>query len=142
MVLRWRRLLPGLWAGVLLCIALIATPAIFAALPSADAGKVVSRVFVQEAWLSLALAGVLLLLDRNPARIGRLAAQAARPERLMLWGTVGCTLLGYFAVQALMPAARAGQGVLSFGQLHLISTAFYGLKTLLVLGLAWRAGSG
>ncbi len=59
----------------------------------------------------------------------------------MLWGTVGCTLLGYFAVQALMPAARAGQGVLSFGQLHLISTAFYGLKTLLVLGLAWRAAA-
>ena len=76
MALRWRRLLPGLWAGVLLCIALIATPAIFAALPSADAGKVVSRIFVQEAWLSLALAGVLLLLDRNPAPIGRLAAQS------------------------------------------------------------------
>jgi len=28
--------------------------------------------------------------------------------------------------------------VLSFGQLHLISTLFYGLKTALVLVLAWR----
>ena len=57
----------------------------------------------------------------------------------LLWGTVLCTLLGYFAVQSLMPAARAGQGVFSFGQLHLVSTVFYGLKVVLVLVLAWRA---
>ena len=30
----------------------------------------------------------------------------------LLWGTVFCTLLGYFAVQPMMPAARAGQGPL------------------------------
>jgi hypothetical protein len=42
-------------------------------------------------------------------------------------------------VQALMPAARVGQGALSFGQLHLVSTVFYGIKTLAVLLLAWRA---
>ena len=31
--------------------------------------------------------------------------------------------------------------MLSFGQLHLVSTVFYGLKTVLVLVLAWRAAA-
>ena len=57
---RLRRLLPALWAGVLLCIALIATPVPFALLDRADAGRVVGRIFVQEAWLSLVLAVGLL----------------------------------------------------------------------------------
>ena len=35
---RWRRMLPGLWAGMLICIAAIAAPSAFSALPNADAG--------------------------------------------------------------------------------------------------------
>jgi hypothetical protein len=130
---RWRRFLPGLWAGMLLCIAGLAAPAAFNALPSAEAGQVVSRIFIREAWLSLILAALLLGLERSSVRGPRIGNAA------LLWTTVACTLLGYFAVQALMPAARVGQGVLSFGQLHLISTLFYGIKTLAVLLLAWRA---
>ena len=122
---RLARLLPGLWAGLLLAIAVVAAPAAFAALPPADAGRVVSRMFIQEAWASLALAAGLWWWLRTR-------------HAWLLWGTVACTLLGYFAVQPLMGAARAGQGALSFGQLHMISSAFYGLKTLLVLALAWR----
>ena len=53
---RVRRLLPALWAGMLLCVALIATPAPFATLSAPDAGRVVGRIFVQEAWISLAIA--------------------------------------------------------------------------------------
>jgi hypothetical protein len=130
---RWRRLLPGLWAGLLLCIAGLAAPAVFAALPSADAGQVVSRIFVREAWLSLGLAAVLLVLER------RQVPHPGPGNVPLLWATVACTLLGYFVVQALMPAARLRQGALSFGQLHLISTVFYAIKTLAVLLLAWRA---
>jgi hypothetical protein len=82
-------------------------------------------MFIQEAWASLVLAAGLLWW--------------LRPRHAwLLWGTVACTLLGYFAVQPLMGAARVGQGLLSFGQLHMISSSFYGLKTLLVLALAWR----
>jgi hypothetical protein len=137
---RWRRILPGLWAGLLLCIALVAAPATFAVLPGAEAGQVVSRIFVQEAWISLALAATLLMLERSgaapdPASGGRKGVRNGS----LLWGTVLCTMLGYFAAQSLMPAARAGQGVFSFGQLHLASTVFYGLKTAMVLMLAWRA---
>jgi hypothetical protein len=84
----------------------------------------------------LLFAGLLLGLERRvPPRRG--VGSAA-----LLWTTLVCTLLGYFAVQALMPAARAGQGALSFGQLHLISTLFYAVKTLAVLLLAWRAAGG
>jgi hypothetical protein len=130
MLPRVRRLLPAVWAGVLICIAALAAPAAFANLAVADAGRVVGHIFVREAWLSLALAALLLGLERLHGAPGRTNA-------LLLWGTVACTLLGYFAIQPLMPAARAGQGVLSFGQLHLVSTLFYGLKTALVLVLAW-----
>ncbi len=131
MLPRVRRILPALWAGMLLCIAALAAPAAFANLAVADAGRVVAHVFVREAWLSLVLAAMLLGLERWHGAPGRMNA-------LLPWGTVACTLLGYFAIQPLMPAARAGQGVLSFGQLHLISTVFYGIKTVLVLVLAWR----
>ena len=131
-------MLPALWAGVLLCIAALAAPAAFGALPTADAGRVVSRIFVREAWLSLALGGVLLALTRRQDPID---SSSLRTERVLLWGTIGCTLLGYFALQPLMAAARAGHGVLGFGALHLISTVFYGLKTALVSWLAWRAAA-
>jgi hypothetical protein len=131
MLLRARRILPALWAGVLVCIAALAAPAAFGNLAAADAGRVVAHIFVREGWLSLLLAALLLGLERLHWAPGRV-------NSLLLWGTVACTLLGYFAIQPLMPAARAGQGMFSFGQLLLISTLFYGLKTVLVLVLAWR----
>ena len=138
---RARRLLPGLWAGWLLCVALLATPAPFATLVVADAGRVVARMLAQEAYTSLALGVFLLALERLVAR--RAAASGAgsqfTPGMVLALGTVFCTVVGYFAVQPMMPAARAGQGPLSFGQLHLVSAVFYVLKGLLVLALAWRA---
>ena len=144
MVERLRRLLPALWAGVLLCVALIATPAPFATLDGPTAGRVVSRIFVQEAWLSLVLAVLLLSAERARARLSAENRQGSvlNPEMLLVLGAVFCTVAGYFAVQPLLPAARAGQGVLSFGQLHAVSLVFFGLKTLLVLGLAWRGVTG
>ena len=134
---RLRRMLPALWAGVLLCIAAIAAPAAFGALSATEAGRVVSRIFVREAWLSLALAALLLRLQCRQDSNSR----PSRTDRALLWGTIGCTLLGYFALQPLMAAARAGGGVIGFGALHLISVVFYGLKTALVSWLAWRAGT-
>jgi hypothetical protein len=131
MLQRLRCMLPALWAGLLICIAALAAPAAFASLAVADAGRVVAHVFVREGWLSLVLAALLLGLER-------LHGAPRRANALLLLGSVACTLLGYFAVQSFMPAARAGRGVFTFGQLHLVSTLFYGLKTLLVLAIAWR----
>jgi hypothetical protein len=134
--------LSGLWAGVLLCIAFIATPAPFATLAKADAGRVVGRIFVQEAYLSLALAVVLFLIVRRHARAAADAGTGSvlSVNVLLVLGTVFCTVAGYFALQPMLDAARAGQGAFSFGVLHGVSMAFFALKGLLVLTLAWRLG--
>ena len=56
-----RRLLPGLWLGLLLAIALIATPAASNALDKAAFGAVARAIFAREAPTSLVL-GVLILV--------------------------------------------------------------------------------
>ena len=138
---RLRRLLPALWAGLLLCIAGLATQAPMALLGKADAGRVVGRIFLQEAWLSLALALLLLAVERTRARRAAQHGQGSilSAEMLLVLGTSFCTVLGYFVVQPLLAAARAGQGGMTFGQLHAVSLGLFGLKTVLVLVLAWRA---
>ncbi len=135
-----RRLLPGLWAGVLLGVAVLAAPAPFATLAPADAGRVVARVLMHEAYLSLALGTLLLLLERLVARqaVARGGSQFSTGMVLAL-ATLFCTLAGYFGLQPLMAAARGGQGALSFGQLHALSAGFFLAKLALVLALAWRA---
>ncbi|MEK8050368.1 DUF4149 domain-containing protein [Ideonella sp. DXS22W] len=138
---RAQRLLPALWAGALACVGLIATPAPFAMLAVHDAGRVVSRILAQEAWLSLAAGVGVLLLARLRARADAQAGRgsAFSTDMVLALATVFCTVAGYFAIQPLLPAARAGQGPFSFGQLHLASASFFVLKALLVLVLAWRA---
>lgn len=141
MVERLRRILPGLWAGFLLCVAAVATPAAFALLERPDAGRVVARILAQEAYVSLALGLLLLILERTAAR-DRAEAGAGSQFSLdfaLAAGTLFCTVAGYFGVQPLMAGARHGEGPLSFGQLHAVSSAFYLVKGLLVLVLAWRA---
>ena len=138
---RLRRVLPALWAGLLLCIAGLATRAPMALLDKADAGRVVGSIFLQEAWLSLALALLLLAIERTRARRAAQRGQGSilSAEMLLVLGTAFCTVLGYFVVQPLLVAARAGQGGMTFGQLHAVSLSLFGLKTVLVLVLAWRA---
>ncbi|CAG1017672.1 hypothetical protein BURC_02345 [Burkholderiaceae bacterium] len=137
---RWAAWLAGLWGGTLLGIGLIGAPAGFATTLPELAGRVAGRMFTQEAYLSLALAIVLFLLLRAQARR---AAQGGggsvlNGDMLLVLGTLFCTVAGYFALQPMMAAARAGQGAWSFGALHGVSVGFYALKALLVLVLAWR----
>lgn len=134
---RARRLIPGLWAGVLLCIALIATPAPFATLPVHDAGRVVGRIFAQEAYLSLVLGVLLLLMERRAATA---APGGSRFTTSMILALVAifCTVFGYFGLQPMMEAARAGEGGWTFGQLHGASLLFFGGKIVAVGALAWR----
>ena len=138
---RLRRLLPGLWLGGLLCVALVATPAAFALLDRPDAGRVVARILGQEAWASLLLGLLLLLAERQRIRLAAGRLPALGVDVLLPLGTVFCTLAGYFAVQAVLPAVRAGQGGLSFGQWHAVSVTCFGLKGLLVAAMAWRAAA-
>jgi len=133
----------GLWAGILLCIGAIAAPSAFATLVPADAGRVVARMFMQEAYLSLGVAIVLFVIERQRTR--QVAAAGAGSvfslNLVLLLGTLFCTIAGYFAVQPMMAAARAGQGTVSFMTLHAVSAGLFALKGLLVLALAWRLSS-
>jgi hypothetical protein len=133
--------LAGLWAGVLLAIGLIGAPAGFAVLATpAEAGRVAGRMLAVESPLSLALALVIFLLERRRASDEAEAGRGSRlnANMLLALGALFCTVAGYYAIQPMMAAARAGQGAWSFAALHGASTAFFALKGLLVLVLAWR----
>jgi len=130
----------GAWVGVLACIGAIAAPAAFATLARADAGRLVARVFMVEAYLSLAVAMLLFLIERRRTRDAAEAGQASllSANLVLLLGTLFCTVAGHFAIEPMMEAARAGQGPWSFGALHAASSGLFVLKSLLVLVLAWR----
>ena len=130
----------GAWVGVLACIGAIAAPAAFATLARADAGRLVNRMFMVEAYLSLALAVLLFLVERRRTRDAAEAGGGSlfSANLVLLLGTLFCTVAGYFAIEPMMAAARAGQGPWSFGALHAASSSLFVLKGLLVLVLAWR----
>ncbi len=137
---RLRRLLPAVWLGLIAGVAGMATPAPFALLSQADAGRVVARVLANEAWLAIALGLAVFMLERRAARQARASEASLFSTGMVLaLGTLFCTLAGYFAVQPMLAQARAGQHALSFGQLHAVSLAFFALKAALVAALAWRA---
>jgi hypothetical protein len=123
----------GPLAGWLLCVALLATPAPFALLERADAGRVVARMLAQEAYASLALGVCCWCWSACAARARPKPGRAQfSPGMVLALGAVFCTVAGYFGVQPMMAAARLGQGALSFGQLHAISAAFFAVKLVLV----------
>ena len=126
-------LLPGLWAGMLLCLGALATPAPFAVLAREAAGRVAGRMLAGEAYTSLVFAVLYVLIERR-------LRGAVRPsaDMLLALGALFCTVAGYFAVLPMMDAARAGQGPWSFAMLHAVSSGFFVLKGALVLVLAWR----
>ena len=132
--------LAGLWAGLLLGIGAIGAPAGFAVTTAEIAGRIAGHMFATEAYVSLAVAMALLLLTRKAIAVeaGEPAAPALNTNVLLVLGTLFCTITGYFVIQPMMAAARAGAGSLSFGTLHGISAAFFVLKGLLVFALAWR----
>ncbi len=135
--------LAGLWTGALLCIAGIAAPSAFAVLARADAGRVVARLFAQEAALSLVLALLLFMMERRRRRDVPItgAGSVLTTNILLLLGTLFCTIAGYFAIQPMLADARVGHGTWSFAELHAVSLVFYAVKTLLVAVLAWRLTS-
>ncbi|MCE4557744.1 DUF4149 domain-containing protein [Pelomonas cellulosilytica] len=133
-------LLAALWGGFLLCIAFVATPAAFAVLERAQAGGYVARVFAIEAQVSLAVGLVLMAIERRIVRdVVESGGQTSQFSARLLLPVVAlfCTVAGYYGLQPLMASARAGTGVASFAALHGVSLAFFGVKGLAVLALAW-----
>lgn len=132
--------LAGIWGGALLAIGGLAAPAAFAVGPTEVAGRIVGRLFALEAQIGLGIAVALVLLLRQQARrqAARGAGSLLSANLVLVLAALFCTVAGYFALQPMMAAARAGQGSLSFGLLHGLSAGFFVLKGLLVLALAWR----
>ncbi len=139
---RLRRLLPGLWFGLLLAIAAIATPAASGVLDRASFGAVARVIFAREAPASLLLGVLILVIERRDALARHLGTGVSQfsVEMVLAVGALFCTVAGYYGLEPLMEQARTGGATpLTFMQLHAISLAFFGLKGLLVLALAWRA---
>ena len=137
-----RRLLPGLWFGVLLAIALIATPAASNSLDKASFGAVARAIFAREAPTSLVFGVLILVIERRDALARHLATGVTQfsSEMLLAAGALFCTVAGYYGLLPAMEQARLGGPTqLTFLQLHALSLAFFGLKGLLVLALAWKA---
>lgn len=141
-LLRWQLLLAAVWLGLLLTVAGIATPAPFATLAKADAGRVVARVLASEAAVSLVLGAVLMGLERwrlrHAAGPDAPTGRGFTPAFGLAAAAVFCTLAGYYAVQPMMAGARAGAPGPSFAALHGVSSAFYAIKAVCVGWLAWR----
>ena len=142
MFARLQALLAALWGGFLLCVAFGAAPSAFAVLERVQAGALVARLFGIEAQVSLAAALILMLLERRRARdaaeAGAAAGSVFSAELLLPAVALFCTIAGYYGLQPLMAEARTGTGVASFAALHGASLAFFAVKGLAVLALAWR----
>ncbi|MFG6457909.1 DUF4149 domain-containing protein [Roseateles sp. BYS96W] len=140
MFVRLQALLAALWGGFLLCVAFAAAPSAFAVLERASAGLFVARLFAVDAQISLAAGLILMLLERRVARDAMEAGAAGNvfSAKLLLPAVaLFCTIAGYYGLQPLMAEAKAGVGVASFGALHGASLAFFAVKGLAVLALAW-----
>ena len=129
------------WFGLQAGVAGLGTPAVFATLPAPQAGPVVGRMLGAEATAAIVMGGVLILLERLIGRdaAGRGLGRAFSVELALALGAVFCVVAGHYALQPWFEQARAGRAPLSFGQLHALSVALYGLKMILVGVLAWRA---
>ncbi len=132
--------LAGVWAGIMLGVGAIAAPTLFQLLPRVDAGRIAGRLFSLEATAGVCIGALLVLvglqLGRDRAERGRGSRFGA--ELMLALGSVGCIVAGHYALQPMLEAARAGQGRLSFGVLHAVSSGFFALRLLLVGALAWR----
>ncbi len=124
----------------MLCIGLLAAPAGFALTVPEIAGRIAGRLFASEAYLSLAMCALLFLPLRHEAERRAHAGTGSlfSAELALVFAALFCTVAGYFGIQPMMAAARAGQGGWSFGALHAASSVLFGIKGLVVLALAWR----
>lgn len=144
MLQRFRIVLAALWLGLVTTLALVAAPTAFAVLERQVAGLVAGQMFRIEAHVALGLAAALFVIERRIAARRAAAGQGSvlSAELVLVLGALFCTVLGYFALQPMMAAAKAGQGGWSFGQLHGISSALFALKGLMLLALLWRMAGG
>ena len=143
MLIRIRTLLTALWLGLIASLGVVVAPTLFALLDRHEAGRIAGQLFRVEAHVALALSIALFLIERRLAalRVAQGRGSVLSVNLLLVLGALFCTVLGYFALQPMMEAARAGQGRFGFGALHGASSALFLLKGLLLTVLVWRAAA-
>jgi hypothetical protein len=144
MLARFAKLLAALWLGLVVTLGGVTAPLAFQVLERGLAGQLAGACFRLEAQLSLGAAMLLFMVHRKIAQQQAEAGQGSRisTELLLVLGALFCTVLGYFALQPMMEAARAGTGIYSFGTLHGASSLLFLLKGVLLLVLVWRGTAG
>lgn len=135
----------ALWVGSLWTIGYVVAPTLFATLADrALAGTIAGNVFRVEAWVSLACAFILVMIQlRQPSgmRAGRFSSLQ------LILAMAACTLIGYFGLQPLMSAMReaaaASGGVAAdarrnFGILHGAASGIFVVQSLLGVALIFK----
>jgi hypothetical protein len=132
---RLRLLVIVLWVGSLWTIGYLVAPTLFMTLADRVlAGTIAGKLFRVEAWLSVAMAVLLLALIAGSVAASRARTWLYRLTAVML----GCTLVGYFGLQPMMAALReaAPGGVFSadarlqFGVLHGVASGLYLIQSI------------
>jgi hypothetical protein len=97
-------------------------------------------MFMHEAYVGLAFSAVLLWAVRRVARSDAASGKGSQFSFSLVLVLIALfsTVFGHFGLQPMMAAARAGEGMLSFAALHGLSAGLFGLKGLVLAGLAWR----
>jgi Domain of unknown function (DUF4149) len=117
----------GLWAGLLVWLAVLVAPILFAQLPDRIlAGAVAGDLFRWATFLSVGFGSALAVLSPAPWR-----------TRALLLGPAALLLVNELLLRPAMQAARlAGAG---FAIWHGLASGLYVLATGLVVALWWRA---
>lgn len=133
LVSKARLLAVTLWAGSLWTVGYLVAPTLFATLHDRVlAGTIAGSMLRTEAWLSMALAVVM---------VGLLAASkdVTEQRRKTLYMVVGamlvCTLVNYFGLWPVMADAKLAGDRSTFGMLHGISMVVYLAQSLLAVFL-------
>lgn len=143
------RLLVGvLWVGTLWAVGFIVAPTLFATLAERSlAGSIAGNLFRIVAWLSVACACAIWIMQAGTERRFRLPVSKA--VRYLIVSMLACTVLGYFCLQPFMGALREvlatsqdavqlAEAKQRFGILHGVSTVFYVMQSLLGAALILR----
>ena len=130
-----RRLLTALWAGLLLTVAAVVAPALFAVLADRHvAGSVAGHLVLIVTVLSAAIAAALVVLAaREPG-------PAARARQLAAVGPAILLSSSEWLVRPLIEAARAAGGVdgRAFAAWHGVSSGLYWAATIWVVATLVR----
>ncbi len=144
-LVRARLLTVTVWVGSVWTIGYLVAPTLFATLADRVlAGTIAGSLFRIEAWLTVACAAILLIMQA--LRPVMASTKQKKIFTALVWGMLACTLVGYFGLQPMMAALRSeaggaamqGAARTQFGILHGAAAGFYLLQSLLGIALVVR----